>query len=45
MAFFGTYREVTLNTKLVWTNEESPEGAVSTATFEEVGGDDTGRGA
>ena len=38
MAFFGTYLEVTPHSRLVWTNEESPEGAVSTATFAETGG-------
>lgn len=38
MAFFGTYLEVIPNAKLVWTNEESPDGAVSTATFEEKDG-------
>jgi uncharacterized protein YndB with AHSA1/START domain len=35
MAFFGTYREVTPNERIVWTNEESDEGAVTTVTFEE----------
>lgn len=39
MAFFGRYLEVVPNAKIVWTNEESGEaGAVTTATFEEVGG-------
>jgi uncharacterized protein YndB with AHSA1/START domain len=38
MAFFGRYVEVTPPSRIVWTNEESPEGAVSTATFEEKGG-------
>lgn len=38
MAFFGTYREVTPNKRIVWTNEESDEGAVTTVTFEEAGG-------
>lgn len=39
MAFFGTYREVTPNSRLVWTNDESGEGgAVTTVTFEERGG-------
>ena len=37
MAFFGTYREVTPRKRLVWTNEESDEGAVTTLTFEERG--------
>ena len=35
MAFFGTYKEVTPNKRLVWTNEESDQGAVTTVTFEE----------
>ena len=38
MAFFGTYREVTPNKRLVWTNEESDQGAVTTVTFEENAG-------
>ncbi len=38
MAFFGKYIEVTPNARLVWTNEESDEGAVTTVTFEEKGG-------
>jgi len=38
MAFFGTYVEVTPNSRIVWTNEESDEGAVSTLTFEERDG-------
>ena len=39
MPFFGTYREVVPNTRLVWTNDESGEnGAVTTVTFEEKGG-------
>jgi uncharacterized protein YndB with AHSA1/START domain len=38
MAFFGSYLEVIPNRKLVWTNEESPDGAISTATFDEVDG-------
>ena len=37
MAFFGTYREVTPHTRLVWTNEESEDGPVTTVTFEEKG--------
>jgi uncharacterized protein YndB with AHSA1/START domain len=35
MAFFGTYKEVTPRERLVWTNEESDRGAVTTVTFEE----------
>ena len=38
MAFFGQYIEVTPPSRLVWTNEESDDGAVSTLTFEEKGG-------
>ena len=38
MAFFGTYREVTPNKRIVWTNEESDQGAVTTVTFEESAG-------
>ena len=34
MAFFGTYKEVAPNKRLVWTNEESDQGAVTTVTFE-----------
>ncbi len=37
-AFFGTYKEVTPHWRLVWTNDESDGGAVSTVTFEERGG-------
>jgi uncharacterized protein YndB with AHSA1/START domain len=38
IAFFGTYREVTPNRRIVWTNEESDQGAVTTVTFEESDG-------
>jgi uncharacterized protein YndB with AHSA1/START domain len=38
MAFFGTYREVIPQKRIVWTNEESDEGAVTTVTFEEDAG-------
>lgn len=34
MAFFGTYTEVVPDQRLVWTNEESPDGAITTVTFE-----------
>src|SRR5579871_4529828 len=37
MAFFGRYIEVTPNSRIVWTNEESPDGPVTTVTFEEKG--------
>ncbi len=38
MAFFGRYTEVVPNARLVWTNEESADGAVSTLTFTERDG-------
>lgn len=37
-AFFGTYQEVTPPSRLVWTNEESPDGPITTVTFEEKDG-------
>ena len=37
-AFFGTYQEVVPHSRLVWTNEESDEGSVTTVTFAEKGG-------
>jgi uncharacterized protein YndB with AHSA1/START domain len=37
-AFFGTYKEVTPHSRLVWTNEESDEASVTTVTFEERSG-------
>jgi len=37
-AFFGTYKEVTPHSRLVWTNEESDAGSVTTVTFEERAG-------
>jgi uncharacterized protein YndB with AHSA1/START domain len=38
MAFFGKYIDVTPHARLVWTNDESDGGAVTTVTFEEKGG-------
>ena len=38
MAFFGTYKEVTPQKRIVWTNEDSEQGAVTTVTFEESEG-------
>ncbi len=38
MAFFGRYIEVTPHSRLVWTNDESDDAAVTTVTFEEQGG-------
>ena len=37
MAFFGKYLEVTPHSRLVWTNEESEDGSVTTVTLEEQG--------
>jgi len=37
-AFFGRYVEVVPNEKIVWTNEESADGALTTVTFEETDG-------
>ncbi|HVY15236.1 MAG TPA: SRPBCC family protein [Rhodopila sp.] len=37
MAFFGRYIEVMPHSRLVWTNDESDDGAVTTVTFEENG--------
>jgi len=38
-AFFGTYKEVTPHSRLVWTNDEGADGgAVTSVTFEEKGG-------
>jgi uncharacterized protein YndB with AHSA1/START domain len=38
VAFFGRYVEVTPPSRLVWTNEEEEDGAVTTVTFEEKDG-------
>ena len=38
MAFFGKYIEVIPHARLVWTNEESDDGAVTTLTLEEKAG-------
>jgi len=39
MEFFGTYREVTPYSRLVWTNDEGDDGeTVTTVTFEESAG-------
>jgi uncharacterized protein YndB with AHSA1/START domain len=37
MEFFGKYIEVIPNARLVWTNEEGEDAAVTTVTFEEIG--------
>lgn len=36
-AFYGKYLEVEPPSRLVWTNEESPDAAVTTVTFEDRG--------
>ncbi|UVF22241.1 SRPBCC family protein (plasmid) [Microvirga terrae] len=38
MAFYGKYLEVVPNERIVWTNDEDEEGAVTTVTFEDHGG-------
>jgi uncharacterized protein YndB with AHSA1/START domain len=38
MLFFGKYLEVIPNARIVWTNEESEHGAITTLTLEEKGG-------
>ena len=38
MAFFGSYIEVIPDARVAWTNEESPDGATTTVTFEAVDG-------
>jgi uncharacterized protein YndB with AHSA1/START domain len=38
MAFYGKYLEVVPGERIVWTNDEGDEGAVTTVSFEEQGG-------
>ena len=38
MVFHGKYVEVTPHSRVVWTNEESPDGPLTTVTFEEEAG-------
>ena len=38
LVFFGRYLEAAANARLVWTNEEGPDGAVTTLTLEAAGG-------
>lgn len=38
MAFYGKYLEVVPNERIVWTNDEGEEGAITTVTFEGIGG-------
>jgi uncharacterized protein YndB with AHSA1/START domain len=38
MAFFGRYIEVMPHSRIVWTNDESTDGPITTVTFEEKDG-------
>lgn len=38
MVFHGRYIEVVPEVRLVWTNDEGEEGAITTVTFEEIDG-------
>ena len=38
MAFFGKYLDVVPDQRIVWTNDEGEEGAVTTVTFKDQGG-------
>ena len=38
MAFHGKYLDVVPNERIVWTNDEGEEGAITTVTFEDQGG-------
>ena len=38
MAFYGKYIDVVPDQRIVWTNEEEQDGAVTTVTFEDQGG-------
>ncbi|MDT8758474.1 SRPBCC family protein [Sphingomonas psychrotolerans] len=38
MAFYGKYLEVVPNQRIVWTNDEGEDGAITTVTFEDQGG-------
>ena len=38
MAFHGKYLDVVPDERIVWTNEEEEDGAVTTVTFEDQGG-------
>lgn len=38
IAFFGKYLEVTPHSRLSWSNDESPDGSITTVTFVESGG-------
>lgn len=38
MAFYGKYLEVVPDERIVWTNDEGEEGAITTVTFQDQGG-------
>jgi uncharacterized protein YndB with AHSA1/START domain len=38
MAFYGKYLDVVPDERIVWTNDEGEQGAVTTVTFEDEGG-------
>jgi uncharacterized protein YndB with AHSA1/START domain len=38
MAFYGKYLDVVPNERIVWTNDEGEEGAITTVTFEDKDG-------
>lgn len=38
MAFYGKYLDVVPDKRIVWTNDEGEEGAVTTVTFDDEGG-------
>jgi uncharacterized protein YndB with AHSA1/START domain len=38
MAFYGKYLEVVPDERIVWTNDEGKEGAITTVTFQDLGG-------
>lgn len=38
MAFYGKYLDVVPGERIVWTNDEGDEGAITTVTFEDRGG-------
>ena len=38
MGFYGKYLEVVPNERIVWTNDEGEEGAITTVTFDDQGG-------
>ena len=38
MAFYGKYLDVVPNERIVWTNDEGEEGAITTVTFEDQDG-------